>query len=304
MIGPEVNRALRERSAVVALESAVVTHGLPYPTNLDVARDLEVVVRQEGATPATIAVTGGQVHVGITTEDAGLLAQARSSRKIGPRDLASAALRKYDGGTTVGATILIADRVGISVFATGGIGGVHRESPYDVSADLRMLATTPIIVVCAGAKAILDLPATLEYLETMCVPVVGYQTDEFPAFYSRESGLRVQLRLDSPSEIAEFWSMHLQQGTGGAVLLTNPIPEASAIPREWIQPILEQASQEARGRGIGGGELTPYLLRRLGELSGGRTVKANVDLLVSNARLAAQIALSLVDKDIRKERLT
>ena len=304
IIAPEVNAALRRQSAVVALESAVITHGLPYPTNIQLARDMEAMVRKEGATPATIAVIRGQVRVGITAEDVVLLAQSPSRQKSGPRDIPAAVLHKCDGGTTVGATMLVAARAGISVFATGGIGGVHRERAHDVSADLRMLAIMPMIVVCAGAKAILDLPATLEYLETMCVPVIGYQTDELPAFYSRESGLAVGTRLDSPSEIADFWRAHQAVGLGSAVLVTNPIPEASAIPRAEMEPLLGQASREAQERGIAGGQLTPFLLDRIGELSNGRTIAANLDLLLGNARLAAQVARALVSHNIRKERMS
>lgn len=296
LVSPEVRLALQKGLPVVALESAVITHGLPYPTNLELARDMEAIVQGEGATPATIAVIEGQVRVGITPRDLALLAQSSANQKLGPRDIASALMRKQNGGTTVGATLLIASRAGIDVFATGGVGGVHRESGHDVSADLRMLATTPMLVVCAGAKAILDLPATLEYLETLCVPVVGYQTQEFPAFYSRESGLNLGVRVDSPSEIADFWQAHLTLGSGSAVLVANPIPEALAIARARIEPMLEQASREAHQRGITGGQLTPFLLGRIGELSDGQTTEANLGLLLNNGRLAAQIARALSAK--------
>jgi len=303
-VSPEVSLALRRHAPVVALESAVITHGLPRPINVELAQDMETVVREQGATPATVAVIEGRIRVGITAEELVLLGQSESNQKVGPRDFASVVTQKRSGGTTVGATMLVASRVGINVFATGGIGGIHRESAYDVSADLRMLATTPMIVVCAGAKAMLDLPATVEYLETMCVPVIGYQTNEFPAFYSRESGLGVGHRLDSPNEIADFYAAHRALGPGSAVLVVNPIPEVSAIPRKEIEPILEEASNEARDRHIVGGKLTPYLLGRIAELTNGRTVKANLELLVSNARLAAQIATALVGQDFRKERMT
>jgi pseudouridine-5'-phosphate glycosidase len=299
----EVGIALENRGPVVALESAVITHGLPYPTNLELARDMEAAVQDEGATPATIAVIDGQMRVGMPDTGLAVLAKAEFAEKLGPRDLASAAIRQHSGGTTVGATMLIAARAGIHVHATGGIGGVHRERTFDISADMRMLASTPMIVVCAGAKSVLDLPATLELLETMCVPVIGYQTTEFPAFYARESGLTLGLQLDSPGEIARYWATHREVGLQSTVLVTNPVPEGDAMPRAEIEPILEQASREAIQRGIGGKPLTPFLLGRINELTEGRSMKTNLALLRSNAHLAGQIAVAVARLDSESERI-
>ena len=304
VLARDVRLALKRRTAVVALESAVITHGLPYPTNLDLARDMEAAVREEGATPATIALIDGRIRVGLPDEELALLAQSDSNVKLGRRDLASAAIRKSNGGTTVGATVYIAARAGITVFATGGIGGVHREGAHDISADLEALATTPMIVVCAGAKAILDLPATLEVLETLSVPVVGYRTDEFPAFYSRESGLNVGLRLESPVEVADYWAAHRALGLESAVLVANPIDQAESISRLEMDPILNRASREALRHGARGKALTPFLLGRIAELSKGRSIKANLALLLSNAHLAAQIATAIARRDKGRERQT
>jgi pseudouridine-5'-phosphate glycosidase len=298
----EVRQALKRGEAVVALESAVITHGLPYPTNVELSRGMEAAVRTEGATPATIAAVDGQIHVGLTDGELFRLAQSETNVKLGRRDLASVAMLESSGGTTVGATIFVAARAGITVFATGGIGGVHRENAHDVSADLQALATTPMIVVCAGAKAILDLPATLEYLETMSVPVIGYQTQEFPAFYSRESGLELALQLDTPTAIAEFWAAHRALGIESSIVVANPIPAADAIPPQEIDPIIKRASGEALGRGIHGKALTPFLLGRISELSKGRSMRANLALLLSNAHLAAQIATALAPRAKRRER--
>jgi pseudouridine-5'-phosphate glycosidase len=302
LVAADVSLALKRQTAVVALESAVITHGLPFPTNLELARDMEAAVREEGATPATIALIDGQIRVGLAKEELARLAQSESNVKLGPRDLASGAMRKSNGGTTVGATMFVAARAGIPVFATGGIGGVHREMAHDVSADLHVLATTPMIVVCAGAKAILDLPATLEILETMSVPVIGYQTEEFPAFYSRESGLSVGLRLESAIEIADYWEVHRALGLESAILVTNPIDQAEAIPRREMDPILRHASAEARQQKIQGKALTPFLLGRIAELSKGRSIRANLALLLSNAHLAAQIATTIARRDKGRER--
>jgi pseudouridine-5'-phosphate glycosidase len=238
-------------------------------------------------------VIQGHTHVGLTDQQMAELAESKASRKIGVRDLLVAATHGYSGGTTVGATIFIAHAAGIHVFATGGIGGVHREYSFDVSGDLAALAHTPIIVVCAGAKAILDLRATVEQLETLNVPVLGYGTDEFPAFYSRESGFKTSGRLDSPAEVAECWAEHLKLGMPSALLITNPIPQDSAIPASEMEALIAQASREALERGIGGQALTPFLLEQLGQTSAGRTIAANVALLLSNARLAAQIAVAI-----------
>ena len=279
---------------VVALESTVITHGLPHPQNLSLARDMEATVRDEGATPATIAVLNGQVRVGLAESELEELSKLSQGMKISRRDFATAAVKKASGGTTVAGTMFAAHQVGIQVFATGGIGGVHREARFDISADLQALADTPMIVVCAGAKAILDLPATLEYLETMSVPVVGFKTDEFPAFYSRESGLKVSVKLDSPQEIADFAQAHWGAGAGSAVLVTNPVPITEAISQSEMEPFIAKASAEAIQKKIHGQALTPFLLQRISELTDGKSMRTNLALLLNNARLAAQIATALV----------
>ena len=290
---PDVRIALDLGLPIVALESTVITHGLPRPQNLELARDMEKNVRDSGATPATIALLDGKIHLGLTDEELIRLSESESTLKVSHRDFATAIVKQANGGTTVAGTMYAANMAGIRVFATGGIGGVHKESAFDISTDLRSLAEIPTIVVCAGAKAILDLPATLEYLETMGVPVVGYGTDEFPAFYSRESGLGVSARLDSPKEIAEFAQAHWNLGMKSGILVTNPIPEADAIPAAKMEPIIAKASAEAVEQGIHGQKLTPFLLGRISELTRGKSLKANLALLLNNARLAAQIAVEL-----------
>ncbi len=289
-LAPEVRHALNFGAPIVALESTVITHGLPQPQNLQLARDMEKQALAHGATPATIALLDGKIHIGLTDADLLRLSEAPAPLKVSHRDFATAIVKKLNGGTTVAGTLFAANMAGIQVFATGGIGGVHKESAFDISTDLQALAHTPLIVVCAGAKAILDLPATLEYLETMGVPVIGYQTDEFPAFYSRESGLKVSARLDTPKEIAEFAKAHWNLGFKSAVLVTNPIPETSAIPQSALEPLIAQASQEAIAQGIHGQQLTPFLLARISELTQGKALKANLALLLNNAKLAAEIA--------------
>lgn len=278
---------------IVALESTVLTHGLPRPQNLHLAHDMERAVREGGATPATIGFLDGTLHVGLDEAELERLANETDAVKVGPRDFARVVAEKACGGTTVAGTMLACKHAGIQVFATGGIGGVHRDAPFDISADLQALAGIPMIVVCAGAKAILDLPATLEYLETMSVPVVGYGTDEFPAFYSRESGLGVSIRLDTPQEIVGFAKAHWEAGLQSAVLVANPLPETEAISRSEMEPYIDQANREAREKGIHSKELTPFLLQRITELTGGKSMKANLALLLNNARLAARIAGSL-----------
>lgn len=285
----DVAHAIKGSLPVVALESTVITHGLPHPQNLSLARDMEASVRAQGATPATIAVLNGEVRVGLTGPELEALAQD-GGMKISRRDFAGAISKGLSGGTTVAGTMFAAHQAGIRVFATGGIGGVHREPPFDISADLQALADTPMIVVCAGAKAVLNLPATLEYLETMSVPVVGFQTEEFPAFYSRGSGLKVSLRLESVEELAAFARAHLNPQMRSSVLVVNPIPEADDIPRSELEPVIVQASAEARSQGIHGPALTPFLLQRINELTEGRSLQANLSLLLNNARLAGQIA--------------
>lgn len=287
---PDVGRAMRAKLPIVVLESTVITHGLPRPQNLELARDMERAVREESATPATIAFLDGELHIGLNESQLERLSNEKETYKVGPRDFATVIVEEACGGTTVAGTMLACKHAGIKVFATGGIGGVHRESSFDVSADLQALATIPMIVVCAGAKAILDLPATLEYLETMGVPVVGYKTDDFPAFYSRESGLEVSVKIESPEDIVEFAREHWGAGLQSAVLVANPLPAGEAIPKSEMEPLIEQASKEAKEKGIHGKEVTPFLLQRINELTKGKSMRANLALLLNNARLAAQIA--------------
>ncbi len=294
-LSPEIARALNFGTPVVALESTVITHGLPQPQNLELARDMEQQVRDNDAVPATIALMDGEIRVGISDKELVRLADAESDSvlKVSHRDFATAIVKKMNGGTTVAGTMFASQLAGIKVFATGGIGGVHKESSFDISTDLHALAEIPMIVVCAGAKAILDLPATLEYLETMGVPVVGYQTDEFPAFYSRESGLNVSVRLDSPKEIADFAQTHWKLGMRSAILVTNPVPETEAISQSEMEPMILKASAEAIAKGIHGQKLTPFLLGRISELTEGKSLRTNLALLLNNARLAARIAAEM-----------
>lgn len=287
--------------AVVALESTVLTHGLPRPQNLELARDMEQTVRDNGATPATIAFLDGCLHIGLTDAELQRLADETDAYKVGPRDYATVIAKEACGGTTVAGTMMACKRANIKVFATGGIGGVHRDAPFDISADLQALATIPMIVVCAGAKAILDLSATLEYLETMSVPVVGFNTDEFPAFYSRESGLEVGANLETPQQIVDFAKAHWSTGLQSAVLVTNPVSKGDAIPRSEMEPFIEQANKEAHEKKVHGKELTPFLLSRISELTKGKSLRANLSLLLNNARLAAQIAVALRMTERRRE---
>jgi len=292
-VSHEISRALNLTLPVVALESTVVTHGLPRPQNLSLAQDMETAVREEGAVPATVGVLNGKVYVGMSEADLDTLANASKARKISQRDFAIAAVKEENGGTTVAGTMFAAHKAGIKAFATGGIGGVHRESAFDISADLQALASIPMIVVCAGAKAILDLPATLEYLETMSVPVVGYQTDVFPAFYSRDSGLKVSMKLDTPEEIVQLAQAHWEMGLHSAVLVAQPVPVGDEIPKSEMDYYVIQASQEATEKKKHGQELTPFLLQRLNELTDGRSLRSNLALLLNNAHLAAQVAKAL-----------
>ena len=283
--------------ARVALESTVISHGLPYPDNLKLAREMEEIIRTHGAQPATVGVVGGELIAGLSEEQIERLATAADVRKVSRRDLPVVAARKLDGATTVAATIWIAHRAGIELFATGGIGGVHRSSApgmsADVSADLQELAQTPVIVVCAGAKALLDLPATLEYLETHGVTVIGYGTEAFPAFYSRSSGLPVDLRCNSPREVAEIWQAKRELDLAGGLLVAVPVPEEDEIPSAAIEPLIEQALADSEAAGLRSAEVTPYLLRRIAELTGDRSLRANLALLRNNARVAAAIAAAL-----------
>ncbi len=294
-IANSVRTALFSGRAVVALESAVITHGLPYPHNLNLARDLESILRAEGAQAATIAVVDGKIRVGLDDEEIQRLATLKSIRKISRRDFGVALAQGESGGTTVAGTLFAAHQAGIRVFATGGIGGVHRNAPFDVSADLHELSRTPMVVVCAGAKAILDLPATLEVLETLGVPIVGYQTDEFPAFYSPHSGLKLPIRADTPQQAAAIARAQWQAGINSAVLIANPPPIEEALPHEQIETIIQQAVADAEAAGITGAALTPYLLDAVSRKSGGASLNTNLALLRNNARLAAKIALALVE---------
>ena len=295
----EVVQALEIGAPVVALESTVITHGLPFPENLELAQEMEGEIRQQGAIPATIAILDGLVQVGLKGEQLERLTRETNLRKVSPRDLAGLILKRESGGTTVAGTIFLAEKAGIRVFATGGIGGVHRRSEMDISADLPQLASTPLIVVCAGAKAILDLPATLEYLETSGIPVVGYQTDEFPAFYSRTSGLPVSVRVESPEAVVRLAKAHWEMGMNSAILVTVPPPVEVALSKNEIEVAINQALEEAFIEEIHGQSVTPFLLKRVSELTGGASLRANLGLLRNNAKVAAQIAGQLSHGAIR-----
>jgi len=285
---------------IVALETTVITHGLPRPQNLSLARDMESTIREEGAVPATIGVLKGQVRIGMSEADLDELARDPNPRKISQRDFAIAAVKAENGGTTVAGTMFAAQGAGIKVFATGGIGGVHRESAMDISTDLQALASIPMIVVCAGAKSILDLPGTLEYLETMAVPVVGYQTEAFPAFFSRDSGLKVSVRVESPDEIVRLAQAHWNLGMRSAVLVTQPVPAGDEIPKTEMDGWILQASKDAVDKKIHGQDLTPFLLQQINEYSSGRSLRANLSLLLNNARLATLVAKAMVVNEKRK----
>lgn len=292
---PEVRAALDAGKPVVALESTIITHGMPFPSNVETARRVEAEIRAHGAVPATIAVFGGQIHIGLTGEELDALARAKDVMKVSRADLAVCLAKGAWGATTVAATMICADLAGIKVFATGGIGGVHRgaETSFDISADLAELGITPVTVVAAGAKAILDLPKTLEVLETDGVPVIAYGQDEFPAFWSRSSGLKAPLRMDSAAEIARAQIMRRALGLSGGQLVANPVPAEAEIPHEVIDPVIEQALAEAAAQHIHAKEVTPFLLARIFELTEGRSLETNIALVLNNARLAAAIAAEL-----------
>ncbi len=296
IFSPNVEQAINSSMPLVALESTVITHGLPHPQNLELTLDMERLVRENGATPATIAVLDGEIHVGLVDSELERLAREYDLRKISRRDFATAILKKESGGTTVAGTMFVSHCAGIKVFATGGIGGVHEVETLDISSDLQALSDTPVIVVCAGAKAILDLPVTVEYLETLSVPVIGYGTDEFPAFYSRTSGLPVSLRLNSPLEVVDFAHTHFGIGMKSAILVCQPLPPEDEISHDKIDGAIQQARKDARARAVQGQSLTPFLLSRLAEITCGDSLKANLTLLKNNARLAAQIACALQEK--------
>ncbi|MCB1461636.1 MAG: pseudouridine-5'-phosphate glycosidase [Nitratireductor sp.] len=294
-IAPEVAGALKTGGPVVALESTIITHGMPFPANVETALAVEAQVREAGAIPATIAVIGGLVHVGLGPERLAELAQMHHVMKLSRADLAFALSSGRPGSTTVAATMMSAALAGIEVFATGGIGGVHRgaETSFDISADLAELGRTNVITVCAGAKAILDLDKTLEVLETNGVPVVGYATDAFPAFWSRASHLPCPLRLDSAAEIASLWHTRRALGQDGGVLVANPVPEADEIPAGDMENHIAQAVAEAEAAGVRGKDVTPNLLKRILELTDGASLATNIALVKNNARLAAEIAVAL-----------
>ncbi|SFE78294.1 pseudouridine-5'-phosphate glycosidase [Roseivivax sediminis] len=295
-LSPAVAAARAAGRPVVALESTIITHGMPWPQNLDIARRIEATVRENGAEPATIAVIDGTLHVGLEDGQIEALAQARGVAKLSRADLAVCMAEGRTGATTVAATMIAAAMAGIAVFATGGIGGVHRgaETSFDVSADLQELSQTPVTVVAAGAKAILDLPKTLEVLETLGVPVIAYGQDMLPAFWSRSAGLRAPLRMDEAAAIARAHAMRGRLGLPGGQLVANPIPEAAEIPRAEMTPVISRAMQDAIDHGIHGKDLTPYLLQRIFELTEGRSLDANVALVLNNAALGARIATELV----------
>jgi pseudouridylate synthase len=294
-IDPEVQRALVQGKPIVALESTIITHGMPHPQNVATAREVEAVVRDHGAVPATIAVIGGRIKIGIVREDLDWLGTAQDVLKLSRADLPYAISTGRHGSTTVAATRICAHLAGVRVFATGGIGGVHRgvEETMDISADLDELARSPVTVVCAGAKAILDLPRTLEYLETRGVPVIGYRTDRFPAFWSRESELPIPIRLDTPREIADLVRAKEELGLAGGVLVANPVPVSDEIPASEMSAHIEQAIAAAKRRGIAGKATTPFLLSRMLELTGGRSLSTNIALVKNNAALAARLAGAL-----------
>ena len=295
-LSPEVAEALRTGKPVVALESTIISHGMPYPQNVETALKVENTIRENGAAPATIAVIGGRLKAGLTPEEIEYLGKkGRGVAKASRRDLPLLVAQGRDGATTVTTTMIIAAMAGIKVFATGGVGGVHRgaETTMDISADLEELAQTPVMVICAGAKSILDLGLTLEYLETKGVPVIGYGTEELPAFYTRKSGFKVDYRLDTPEELAAAFRAKMEMGLKGGMLVTNPIPEEYSMDPDRINAVIDEAVAEAREKGIQGKETTPFLLARIKDLTGGDSLASNIQLVLNNARLAARTAALL-----------
>ena len=295
-IHPDVAQALDQGTPVVALESTIITHGMPWPQNYDMAQQVETVIRDNGACPATIAVLNGVIKIGLSDADLRALAQTPDARKLSRADLAVCVVQAATGATTVAATMILAHMAGIKVFATGGIGGVHRgaETSMDISADLQELAQTPVTVVAAGAKAILDIPRTLEVLETLGVPVITYGQDELPAFWSRTSGIASPLRMDDPHDIARAHDMRAALGIPGGQLIANPVLIAAEIQQSDIDPIIAQALHDAEAKGIQAKAVTPFLLSRIFELTGGKSLDTNIALVLNNARVAAQIAAGFV----------
>ena len=295
-ISPEVQQALADGKPVVALESTIISHGMPYPKNVETAMLVEKTIRENGAVPATIAIIGGRLKAGLSPEEIEYLGKSgRKVAKVSRRDLAAIVASGADGATTVTTTMIIAHMAGIKVFATGGIGGVHRgaETTMDISADLEEPAGTPVMVVCAGAKSILDLGLTLEYLETKGVPVIGYGTDELPAFYTRSSGFGVDYRVDTPAQLAAMFKAQQELGMKGGMLVTNPIPEQYAMDKAVIDAAIEQAVAESKEQGIHGKETTPFLLARVVELTGGDSLESNIQLVLNNAIVASKTAAEL-----------
>lgn len=295
-VNPEVEKALAEGRPVVALESTIISHGMPYPQNKETALQVEEIIRAEGAVPATMAIIQGRLKIGCTPEDIEYLGKkGLAVNKTSRRDLPILVAKKEDGATTVATTMILTAMAGIKVFATGGVGGVHRgaEVTMDVSADLEELAMTPVMVVCAGAKSILDLGLTLEYLETKGVPVIGYQTNELPAFYTSKSGFGVDYRLDSPEELAEAFHVKQELGMKGGMLVTNPIPEEYSMDPDVINTAIEQAVKESVEQGVKGKKITPFLLDRIQKITGGDSLASNIQLVFNNARLAARTAVAL-----------
>ncbi|MBE5901406.1 MAG: pseudouridine-5'-phosphate glycosidase [Lachnospiraceae bacterium] len=295
-VSPEVAEAVKAGKPVVALESTIISHGMPYPQNVETALNVEKVLRDNGAVPATIAIIGGRLKAGLSKEEIEYLGKTgQGVTKVSRRDLPLIVAKEMDGATTVATTMIIAAMAGISIFATGGIGGVHRgaQQTFDISADLEELAMTPVTVVCAGAKAILDLPLTLEYLETKGVPVLGYQTKELAAFYTRHSGLEVDYRIDSPAELAKAIHVKKELGMQGGILVSNPIPEEYSMDADVINKAIDQAVKEAEEQGVHGKATTPFLLARVKELTGGDSLDSNIQLVYNNAKLAAQAAVEL-----------
>lgn len=294
-IKPEVLEALNNGEAVVALESTIISHGMPYPENIETALNVEKIIRGEGATPATIAILGGRIKVGLNEEELEYLARSKNVVKTSRRDIPFVISQKLDGGTTVAATMIIASLAGIKVFATGGIGGVHRnaQKTFDISADLQELASTNVAVVCAGPKSILDIGLTLEYLETNGVPVIGFKTDELPAFYSRRSGFKVDYRVDSAEELARAIKAKWDLGLEGGLVIGNPIPKEYEIDYEVINEAIEEALEEAEAIGVKGKEITPFLLSKVKDITKGKSLKANIQLVYNNAKVASQLAIEL-----------
>ena len=295
-LSPEVAEALAAGKPVVALESTIISHGMPYPQNVETALLVEKTIREGGAVPATIAIIGGRLKAGLTPDEIEYLGKkGRNVAKASRRDLPVLVARGEDGATTVTTTMIIAALAGIKVFATGGIGGVHRgaETSMDISADLEELAMTPVMVICAGAKSILDLGLTLEYLETKGVPVIGYGTEELPAFYTRRSGFKVDYRVDTPEELAAAFRAKMEMGLRGGMLVTNPIPEEYSMDPAVINAAIDEAVAECNARGIKGKDTTPFLLARIKDITGGDSLSANIQLVLNNARLAASVAAAL-----------